>query len=508
MNRTVNTYRHARLILYLLSFCSVSVILFVSSFDRGFISDDYCTLNFLAHNEGLLVPGFFRPVGDLTLKWSLQVFGWNAKYFHFLNALLHGINSWLVFLVCKNLARRNNIAGEGFAVTAAIIFLFYHSLGEVVFWAIGRGISLAVTFSLTAMLIFLAEVKDRFKYPLVCLCYFLAISSYESALLLPLVMLYSAWKIRIPIQYGRWVLCLIVTAVLNLMLRGWFIGKLWAPYKGVVFAKNIGEYTTTLVKTLMRLFVPAIDHPVWFSALAFVVVVVSMVLVYKLFIRSGDTTTNRRDRYFPMVTIGVAGILTGALIAMFFGASTRTTEGDRLLYYPAVFFSMFMSALVMQINRKYLRLAAIVLISMLQCSVVILTMQNWNRAWQQSSDLISSIKQISARPLYLVNLPSDYKGAYQFRNCFFQHLQFTGVDTAGIVVVNVLKYPTGNAPHRIALEKESTTAFIWPETTINYTGDVINSISTKEKNWTLTPGIPMRHLLYWNRTHLESAMEK
>src|SRR4051794_27784994 len=87
-------------IVVLAAFTGIALILFSCSTGRIFLSDDYCTLHNIVVNNRVMLPSFFRPVGDLTLKWTYQLAGWDPFYFYLVNILLHAVNSFLVYAFC------------------------------------------------------------------------------------------------------------------------------------------------------------------------------------------------------------------------------------------------------------------------------------------------------------------------------------------------------------------------------------------------------------------------
>src|SRR5687768_18386173 len=95
-------------IVVLVAFTGISLIIFSSSTGRIFLSDDYCTLHNIISNNSILLPSFFRPVGDLTLKWTYQLAGWDPFYFYLVNILLHAVNSFLVYLFCMKWFENEN----------------------------------------------------------------------------------------------------------------------------------------------------------------------------------------------------------------------------------------------------------------------------------------------------------------------------------------------------------------------------------------------------------------
>ena len=148
--------------------------------------------------------------------------------------------------------------------------------------------------------------------------------------------------------------------------------------------------------------------------------------------------------------------------------STRTSEGDRLMYLPSVFFAILLALLIVRLIIS--RQAVIITTTMLlifQITFLLVNQANWIRASDDAVKVLNAIARHPARPLYIVNLPSDYNGAYIFRNCLPQALLQYKIDTSEIHIVNVVQY-TEFEKRKTAIMPESKgdNIFIWPETVI------------------------------------------
>jgi hypothetical protein len=407
-------------ILVLLVCCILSVAICAPAFNRLFSSDDYCTIDHLVNKRSLLVPGFFRPVGDFTLWLTYKISGLRPFYFYLTNALLHGINAWLVYLLCLRVVRISNSASNvRLALIAAVLFLFYHSVGEVVFWAIGRGISLAITFSLLAGIVFFANIKKSLRYIFAPCLYLTALCAYESVLMLPLILIASIIYFRLKENVVIWLALFAMAAGANIALRVYFTGKLWAPYSGVVFGKSVFAYIESLIKSLARVIVPPVDAPIIF---VLTVMVLSAVLISAVYMVWKINSSQRR-----LLGWGITSIFFAIVPAMFYGASTRTSEGDRFLYFPAIFLCFLTALLLCNINRAVVRNVAVLTMSLLGVVAISRTRHNWVEADRQVQTVVSQLSAHPERPLYIANLPGDFKGAFQFRNCFDLILRYNGV---------------------------------------------------------------------------------
>ena len=448
-------------IVVLVAFTGISLLLFSSSTGRIFLSDDYCTLQNIIVNDSVMLPSFFRPVGDLTLKWTYQLFGADPFYFYLANILLHAVNSFLIYLFCTKWFAADG-RKQWYSVIAGLIFLTYPSHGEAIFWAIGRGISLAAFFSLLAMIAFVSRVREAMRYITVCLFYFIALACYESAILLPFI-LFTLSKGSSRRENITWSFLLLVTLLIHIYLRYQLTGGLWQAYNGIIFTRDIIQYLTSFIKIIIRLFIPPFNYPVLFSVAG----VIAWSFVFFVFYR------NRKrfeiDSIFSRtVVFTIIGLVATILVSVSFGMSTRTSEGDRLMYLPSVFFAILLALLIVRLIIS--RQAVIITTTMLlifQITFLLVNQANWIRASDDAVKVLNAIARHPARPLYIVNLPSDYNGAYIFRNCLPQALLQYKIDTSEIHIVNVVQY-TEFEKRKTAIMPESKgdNIFIWPERVI------------------------------------------
>jgi protein O-mannosyl-transferase len=477
----------------LIVFTAISLILFSPSTGRIFLSDDYCTLHNLVANNSILMRSFFRPLGDLTLKWTFELAGLDPFYFYVVNILLHAINSFLVYMFCR-IWFASDSRVHLFSIVAGLIFLTYPSHSEAILWAIGRGISLATFFSLLAMIFFISKLNRIVRYFLVCAFYFAALASYESALLLPFVLFtLSARSSRK--QQMIWTLLLLTTLFFHFWLRYLFTGGIWQAYSGVIFARDIIQYLSAFVKIILRLFVPPFNYPLLFTICGIAALTAITLVVYR----------NRKrfeDSLFAQTFILCStGLIVTIFVSISFGMSTRTSEGDRLMYLPSVFYAMLIALLIVKIvvtmRWMALTLAALFLF---QVTFLLVNQQNWIRASANAQKVIKAIRNHKDRPLYIINLPSDHKGAYVFRNCLSEALLFYDIDTAEVRVLNVIQ--SDEIEQRKSLivpEKKDANIFIWPGTLLEIQNDSVLHINGDTVTMTR---VPLRSFLYWNKQDL------
>jgi len=490
--RHTDLYKNKLVVLVV--FAAISLILFSPSSGRIFLSDDYCTLYNIVVNKSFLLPSFFRPVGDLTLKWTYELFGSDPFYFYVVNILLHSVNSFLVYLFCR-MWTANDRRVHLFSIIAGLIFLTYPSHSEAILWAIGRGVSLATLFSLLAMIAFISRLRRNYKYMLVCAFYFVALACYESALLLPFV-LFTLSATSSKKQHVKWSLSLLATLFVHIYLRYVFTGGIWQAYNGIIFARDIIQYFSAFIKIVMRLFIPPFNYPMLFTICG----VAALMIIALVFYRNRKKFET--DTVFAKTfVLCVTGLLVTILVSISFGMSTRTSEGDRLMYLPSVFYALLMALLISTVFRSGRDIAiAVGAVLVFQVSFLLINQRNWNRASDNAEKIIEGIKKHKERPLYLINLPSDYKGAYVFRNCLDRAMLLYNIDTSGVRIVNVVQSTEfTKRKDLIAPEKQAGNVFVWPNTLLEMSnGDVIRI----NHDSTTTIAVRLSSFLYWNKQEL------
>ena len=486
-------------IVVLVVFVAIALILFGSSTGRIFLSDDYCTLYNIVANDSFLLPTFFRPVGDLTLKWTYQLAGLDPFYFYVINIKLHALNSFLIYLFCRKWFA-NDRKVHLFSLIAGLIFLTYPSHSEAILWAIGRGVSLATFFSLLAMIVFISQINAVVKYFLVCVFYFIALACYESALLLPLVLL-TLSRATSKKQHITWFLLLLATLFIHLYLRYIFTGGVWKAYSGIIFARDIIQYLSDFIKIVLRLFVPPFNHPLLFTICGIAAVTMIAIILFR------NRKRVEKDNLFTKTfLVCVIGLIATILVAVSFGMSTRTSESDRLMYLPSVFYALLIALLIVRVFHSLWAIATtVVAVLLFQVSFLLVNQQHWIRASEYAVNIINGIKAHKERPLYVVNLPSDHKGAYVFRNCLSRALQFYNIDTTGVRVVNIVQSTEIEKRKELIVPvQRDSVIFIWPNTSLEIeNGNVVNiNGDTSAKT-----SVSLSAFLFWNKNNLVPVLK-
>jgi hypothetical protein len=499
----------------LLLFCLGAVVLFFPILGRTFASDDFQVIRRVGIDRTIQVPGFFRPLSDITLYGNYLLGGFRPAGYYLFNILIHGVNSWLVFIFCFRWKwTEERRLQRAYALLAGLFFLAYPFHSEGIDWVIGRGASLTTFFGLAALVVLSGRMSSAPKLWWVAILYFTGMAAYEPVIVLPpiaLLVLYTSGATRREIM--RWGAVFSGTFLLHLLVRMVVSGSITGEYGFDFFSSGWLRYAGNAGKVAGRLFLPPGEEirrmlllfPVVLAALG-----VGLVLFYR---RTREATAHRAYLAALLLMVGISCILP--ILA---GVSTKTSESDRLLYFPSVFLCCGLSFLLVGLLGYGVRLkvAAVLLLGYM---VVFLEKGNLN--WMGASAITRNILQVTGRQpagrkLFIINLPDEKDGAYIFRLGLPEAVLLSGRDTAGLVIMSHLTREQWLAtPDSTGVERTGGIGgvdghgweiYIAPAIMIRRWGrDSLwierNSVAGKEKQYWLA-GKEDR-LLYWNKKGLE-----
>ena len=224
--------------------------------DHGFVWDDIPVIvnNPLLENLGNLPEffitedsiddstGYYRPVTYISFALDRALWGVNPAGFHATNVVLHLLVVLLFYTVIVALFNR-----ERLAFVAALILALHPIAGETVnFLAGGRNTLLSACFALLSLRFYLRKRQIP-----AAICFTVAIFSKEFALLLPMVFLFTDYRVQgLKIRFRCYLLYLIPIAC-YLTLRSFAVQNanflsainvsdvMMAPYLVVRYALNM-----------------------------------------------------------------------------------------------------------------------------------------------------------------------------------------------------------------------------------------------------------------------------
>ncbi|MBN1270665.1 MAG: hypothetical protein JXB26_00185 [Candidatus Aminicenantes bacterium] len=141
----------------------LAFLVYFTSFQIGFHSNDYSWLNDSektskkpSHIFSLSQSHFFKPVTHIYHFINYSLFKENPHLYHISGILLHGINSFLIFLICLILTNKKKLA-----IFASILFCTYPVSHRSVMWISANEIILAGLIYLLSLYLFLAYLKNN-----------------------------------------------------------------------------------------------------------------------------------------------------------------------------------------------------------------------------------------------------------------------------------------------------------------------------------------------------------
>jgi len=384
----------------------------------SFFSDDFSVIHKLGAREDLSPGTFFRPLPDWTLWLQYRLHGPDAWAFRFVNVLLLGLNAWLVALLAKKLMRAEA------AVFAGVLFVLYPFHLEPQMWIIGRSTAMATLFVLLALNAAAGDAGQWRKAIGVFVHGFLGMLCYESALLLPL-MLVAWFCILRPADKRGWHRAIGASAIAvasHLLVRALVIDRVANEYGSEFFTKPMSNYLGMVAKVLGRSFLPPHEEPsVQTVRFALLFAVLAVVGIWFWRTRKSETQT-RRVAALLTALFGIASI-----IAIVGGVSTRTSESDRFLYLPSAFLCMLIAMCSDGMRSKILARGLIAVVALSGIMLLRSGMENWRVASETIERIIAETPEppLGGR-LLVINLPGDHKGAYIFRHGFREALMLSG----------------------------------------------------------------------------------
>jgi hypothetical protein len=477
----------------ILLFVALTFLLYFPVLGNGFLTDDYAALYRLLIQKRVLFEEMVRPLIDISFYCNYLISGLHPLGYYIFNFCVHGLTCFMVYRVALDLPvfderrQREGVRGgvrrqRVFALTAGLVFLFYPFHSEGVVWLSGRLSSMAALFGLMAIHFALTK-RGMWGYMLAVGCWWIGLFAYESIVVMPGVLLLFEW-----IKFRDIRRCLRGLAV-------WVAaGGVWLGMRVIVAGRLLPDYGKEglagdavwlrFVKVLGRCVLPPEENARLMMVLFCLVAVVVGVLHVVMRARLRGASAGQGWKLLALE----AGVMVALLPAVAFAVSTRTSEGDRLLYFPSCVLCILAAAVVMTLlpGRRW-RLA--VWGAYAVASVVYIT--GVNRRWVFASRVAErglNYARVAdfrtGRRVMLVNAPDEWEGAFIFRNNFNEGLVVNGIDTSKVRLTHLLtrleylQVDGGIEPVR----KEST-IFIWPSTWI-----AADSLSVRDLS-----------IFYWNK---------
>lgn len=400
--------------------CLLLVLWSANPFKLYFANDDF----FHVPESGHHIIGqtyLLRPVSELTLWLDYSTWQKNATGYHITNLLLHLLNTILIyFFIIAILNRLSSLSTSAIATIAwlsMLLFLINPSSIEAILWILGRGAMLATCFTLLSLICFLQGGRVIWKIILSLSFFTMSLLCYESSFITPLLITILAYaysrKWKVKVSYFTvtlfWAILIIYLAI-RIYITGVVLGQYEAGY---ILEGNWYKLLYNFNALIARSLLPPLASGTGFFLgylLMFITGVITLMILRK---------TNRGAVRLCFVVLILFLVTLVPVISV--GIDTHDSEGGRFLYLPSVFFLLLLVKLIYlltQGRQYFLWMLSSLMVLYFAFSFIILA-----RDYQVSAIIAKSTiqglqdKQKYAK-VFVIDLPSQYKGATIFRTGF------------------------------------------------------------------------------------------
>lgn len=466
-----------------LVYIAINFIIYYPVLDNAFISDDYDSLYRIHVEKTILIKEFFRPMIDLSFYLNFLVSKLNPWSYYLLNIIIHISNVILVYQLVLNYGRYIKKDIQTLAFFSGFLFMIYPFHNEGIIWLTGRLASIACMFGLLSINAILLPVNRILKISLAVAFYFLGLLAYESILFLPfIVIVFCRTRSKALKSVLREIGLALIIMAAYLVVRWTLSGTIYGTYGERMYNWSIKSNIVKLLKVFGRAVLPPAENASLLTAL-FVGMILLLTTAFWLTTRSSGYMQSFKGDLFKS---GLAFIIAMA-IPVFFGISTRTTEGDRLLYFPSVFLAIFIANWLFLLKKRIFRNFVLSAIALYFLFFLFSNNRRWEKASHASDSIISEVKNNNNKEIVIINLPDELEGAFVFRNGFYKALLLNGIDTGRVVVNNYLtRLQYLGLEGKIKADSGSSLYSILPVTHILPTGDsdsliIVNTLANTQK---------------------------
>ncbi|MDP4283486.1 MAG: hypothetical protein Q8891_03615 [Bacteroidota bacterium] len=396
----------------LLFACFIVFLLIYNPAKLYFLSDDFDSILIAQKNANILHS--FRPLSLLSIRLDYLIWGNKAEGYHFTNILFHLLSTVVLYVFTKQLYLKifNSAETNQYAFFTSVFFLFYPYHSEPLFWIVGRGGPLCALMSLLSLHFYLKKQEGFGTYFLSLFFFMAAVLSYEAAWILPLIItvisLIFAWKDNWSKEW-KYIFLFWTTFMVYLFVRFYltdqFIGSPYGTH-AVLFSGAFSQIRN-FVLLVSRSFIPPAKNSSLFLLYFLVLGVFLFFILFKL-----------KKHCNVILKISIPSFIISILPAIPFGIDTHDTESERLLYLPSVFLSIsLILILILLFKKQFLVIFSVLLIA--EISFLFYNYKSFETSSRIANQTVKAFFSLrNSDYLYCINLPSQYRGAFIFRNGF------------------------------------------------------------------------------------------
>jgi protein O-mannosyl-transferase len=483
----------------ILLFTVVGFVIYIPLLGNGFLSDDYESLYRIYIQKRILYREFLRPMIDISFYFNYLISGLSAWSYYIFNISVHIINALLLFRLAAVYTLFSKKDQWLFAFWSGLLFLIYPFHNEGIAWLSGRLSSMACFFALISLII-ASERKGKMASIMSAFFFLLGLLCYESIIFLPAIVLIIQWlreqsMKKLFIQSGFWLLAVLFYLLIRFSLSGEITGE----YGSRLADNHILQKCLNAGKVFGRLFLPGSENQHLLIVLTIIICFFSMILTGFIL---QNQNQNKADKAKWIALILFA--LTSLLIPIAFGVSTRTSEGDRLLYFPSCFVCMLLIAVILRIFRnETVRLLWFSGISIYFLCFLEINNMRWVKASRAAESILETVRNRGAKNIILINVPDELEGAFVFRNGLEKALEINKTDTSKVKIMNYLKRSDYlKAGKTIPVQTLDSTLIIYPECQIVQHGGQYIQLTNSQNNSSVNIRKDRNLMYYWNKVAL------
>lgn len=453
-----------------LAYLVIGLALYGRILNTFFVADDFTYLDFISKAPSpavvfsVLAERYFRPLVVLVYYVNYHISGLSSWTYHLSVLLVHIANAWLVFLLGRRLAPERTPLVPALA---GLLFLAFGGHAEAVTWIGGMADPL-VTFFLFLALLFLSRALESPR-PLpsmvaTWLSFAMALLSKESAAAFlgfaAIFALLGASGLPGRTRIRRSV---IVIAGAIVMLAVYFLVR--KMVLGFAFVNLQGMHTSTNLLPTLRAFVlrSFVPYNPWLSRVwngSLDVYVIGPIVIALLFFV-------RREGWRPLTLLTMCfGVAIAPVLPL--NIAIATPESERFIYLPSAFALLLLVWFLGSTFRRSWLITAIVLVySVGNAWALDRINRRWETAAMITRGITSSFGEIvrehgqSGRPVFVLNVPDNVRGAFVYRRGFHDSLRLTApAEAAKISRTEVLSvYSVIDASKPATVSQRDSNAF-------------------------------------------------
>jgi len=483
----------------ILLFTVAGFVIYIPLLGNGFLSDDYDSLYRIYIQKRILYREFLRPMIDVSFYLNYIISGLSAWSYYLFNISVHIINALLVFRFAAGYVLFTQKDQWLLAFCSGLLFLIYPFHNESVAWLSGRLSSMACLFALLS-LITISERHGKMSIIISAIFLLLGLLCYESIIFLPAIILIIQW------QKGRPVRNLFVQSVFWLLVLSFYLflrflmsGEITGDYGSRLSDNHFLQKCLNAGKIFGRLFLPGSEHQSLLMALTIVICFFTIIITWFI-LKNKHQDRVKKTKWIAMI----AFVLISLLIPIAFGVSTRTSEGDRLLYFPSCFICMLLTSCILLLFRhtavRWLWFSGISIYFI--CFLEINNMR-WVKASKAAESILDTVHNRGSKNVILVNVPDELEGAFVFRNGLVKALKLNKTDSSAVKIINYLKradyLKTGDV---IPVQPTDSALFVYPACLIiPHEGQNVQLMNT-QNNSSVSIRKDRNLIYYWNKEAL------